>query len=115
MHVRVPAYRHGPLCLHPVTEPSLPSCLYWTDMDRGVIERSTLSGRDRRVLHRDLSLPTSLAIDYTTSYLYWLGTYRHTIYSAHTEGGAIIEIRREGLTVVYNDLSVYEVNINDMS
>ncbi|KAK2167613.1 hypothetical protein LSH36_26g14017 [Paralvinella palmiformis] len=96
--------------LHPsgiITDPAKGS-LYWTDMDKGVIERSTLSGHQRRVLYSELSLPTSLAIDYNTSYLYWLGGYRHVIYSAHTDGGAITEVRSEGLTVVYNDLSVYE-------
>ena len=85
------------------------SVFYWTDEERGVIERSTLSGRERVIFREGLDTPTSLTMDHATSQLYWLGTDRHTIYSTHTSSQVITEVRREGLSVTYNDISVYEV------
>ncbi|KAL5020227.1 hypothetical protein ScPMuIL_003119 [Solemya velum] len=55
--------------------------LFWTDTTRTCVERSTLGGRNRKVLYtKNIGKPTALTIDYDQNMLYWLDSYRGDIF-----------------------------------
>jgi hypothetical protein len=63
--------------------------LFWSDVSRGQIERSDLSGNNRTVILSradGLRLPTKLAVDYGTHKLYWLNSGSMQIGSANFDG-----------------------------
>ncbi|XP_070532341.1 low-density lipoprotein receptor-related protein 6-like isoform X2 [Ptychodera flava] len=64
--------------------------LFWSDTDsrNPRIERSSLNGRQRRVIvSANLMKPSNLAIDFNTDRLFWTDDYAHTIESVNFDGG----------------------------
>lgn len=63
-------------------------CLFWTDWGaEPKIERSSMDGRNRVVLHSEhLSWPNSLTLDHTTDTLYWADAKLHVIESSDING-----------------------------
>lgn len=64
------------------------SYLFWTDWGSNPrIERSTLSGSDRKpIISKNLKWPNDLDIDYQSSRLYWIDASSDTIESSNFDG-----------------------------
>ncbi len=62
--------------------------MFWTDWgNRPKIERASMDGSNRKVLHRDhLNWPNALTIDHPTQTLYWADAKLHVIESCDING-----------------------------
>ena len=62
--------------------------MYWTDWgDEARIERASMDGSDRRVLHNtDLTWPNGLTIDYPAQRIYWVDAFRDMIEYSNVDG-----------------------------
>ena len=61
--------------------------LYWTDYGLNTIERASMDGTSRTVLHNTgLSNPYSLSIDYENQILYWIDDGYNRIESSYVNG-----------------------------
>ena len=62
--------------------------MYWTDWGTpGKIERASMDGTNRRVLHNtSLGWPNGLTLDYPAQVLYWVDALLDRIESSNTDG-----------------------------
>ena len=62
--------------------------MYWTDWgDEARIERASMDGSDRRVLHNTgLTWPNGLTIDYADQKIYWVDASRDRIEYSNVDG-----------------------------
>ena len=71
-----------------LTELSIFRLMYWTDWgDIAKIERASMDGSDRRVLHSTgLTWPNGLTIDYPAQRIYWVDASLDVIEYSNTDG-----------------------------
>ena len=82
--------------------------MYWTDISTDIIERVSMDGTSRTVLHSTgLRRVHGITLDYVTQTLYWIDYDLNTIESSSTDGS-----NRRLLTRVNNRCS-YDITIFD--
>ena len=61
--------------------------MYWVDSKRGVIERASMDGTSRSILHSSgINSPVSLALDRDTQTLYWIDSALNRMESSFVDG-----------------------------
>ena len=89
------------------------SYLFWSDGTNGSakIERSDLSGNNRRVLvssAQDLVSPTTLVVDFSSRKLYWLDSAAEKIGCVNFDGSGPLSWRISGLRQM-SAMTIYRV------
>lgn len=86
--------------------------MYWTDWGVGKIERASMDGTERQVLHETgLTTPNGLTIDYHTQRIYWIDATFNRIEYSYADGSqrTVLETEDDGLyypasLTLHNDL-----------
>lgn len=101
--------------------------LYWTDIGTDKIERASMDGTSRTVLHRtDLFTVYGLTLDYENQILYWIDSSRDRIEKSFTNGSNRVLVASSGIAdpfkltfydgrLYWTDLSqnsIYTLNIS---
>ena len=53
--------------------------LYWTDLTRGVVARSSIDGQDQEDIHWNVVDPLGIALDLVGGNVYWISSWGDTI------------------------------------
>lgn len=82
--------------------------LYWTDVNTDTIERISMDGTSRTVLHSTgLSRTFGITLDYVTQTLYWIDYDTDTIESSTTDGSNRRLLTRVSSSCPY-DLTIFD-------
>ena len=50
------------------------SLIYWTDMSRNIIGRSSIDGKSQEIIHSNVPRPKGIALDLVGGNVYWIST-----------------------------------------
>ena len=85
--------------------------MYWSDIGNDRIERSSMDGTDRRVLHSTgLSNVYALTLDYENQTLYWADFTNNRIEKSSTDGGNRVLVTSAGITDPFG-MTFYDGNL----